>query len=119
MPWGCGSTSASPKSLWTHQEGEKELEWVSCRSENSQAETWRTLEGGERLQQRRANLLNAPLLESQRGAPTFCSWGLLWGDSVLALPAENRWDMPSNGALKTWELGSALLVAPWPARAHD
>lgn len=30
-PWGWGSSSASPKPLWTYQEGGKELGWVSRR----------------------------------------------------------------------------------------
>lgn len=66
-----------------------------------------------------ANLLNAPLLKSQRGASTLCPWEPLWGDSALPLPAHETWAMPSNGALKTQRLGSVPLVASCLARTHD
>lgn len=66
-----------------------------------------------------ANLLNAPLLKSQRGASTLCPWVLLWDDAALPLITDERCDTPSNGALKTWGLGSVPPVASCPARTHD
>lgn len=68
--------------------------------------------GGNNSQE--ANLLYAALLRSQRGTSTLCPWGLLWDDSALPLPADRRWGMPSNWALKMQGLDSVLpSLVPW------